>query len=335
MTTPAQPLVTFALFAYNQERFIREAVDGALSQSYSPLEVVLSDDCSTDRTFDIIRDLAATYTGPHRIIINRNDTNLGLGAHINKVVSISHGEILVMAAGDDVSLPNRVERIAGFLQSKGKDVFSVYSDADQIAESGESMWRVGYPLSGDMSHAARFVRKGLRGVPGFTQACRRAVFERFGPLHDKLIHEDSVIPFRALLLGRIARIEEVLVRYRLNPTSIMRTAGWGTREGLSAWHQRSTVTFVNCIADATRLDETDFKGQDAVMRELLRRLCYHTASQCLARSIPRFCAVQARWLPIFGREALLYAGSALKIAMREAFWRGSAPHIGGSNCASR
>jgi glycosyltransferase involved in cell wall biosynthesis len=321
MSTAAEPLVTFALFAYNQERFIREAVDGALSQSYSPLEVVLSDDCSTDRTFDIIRDLAATYTGPHRIIINRNDTNLGLGAHINKVVSISHGEILVMAAGDDVSLPNRVERIAGFLQSKGKDVFSVYSDADQIAESGESMWRVGYPLSGDMSHAARFVRKGLRGVPGFTQACRRAVFERFGPLHDKLIHEDSVIPFRALLLGRIARIEEVLVRYRLNAASAMGSAGWGTREGLARWHRRSTVTFVNCMGDVTRLGTSDYQELDAVVREVLRRLRYHAAGQCLVRSIPRFCAVQVRWLPIFGREAILNAGSAVKIAVREWGWR--------------
>lgn len=54
-----RPLVTFALIAYDQERFIREAVEGAFSQTYSPLEIILSDDCSSDRTFEIIKDVAA------------------------------------------------------------------------------------------------------------------------------------------------------------------------------------------------------------------------------------------------------------------------------------
>jgi glycosyltransferase involved in cell wall biosynthesis len=53
-------LVTFALFAYNQEKYIREAVEGALAQTYEPLEIILSDDCSSDRTFETMREMAAT-----------------------------------------------------------------------------------------------------------------------------------------------------------------------------------------------------------------------------------------------------------------------------------
>lgn len=56
-----RPLVTFALFAYNQEKYIREAVDGAFSQTYEPLEIILSDDCSSDRTFEIMQEMAAAY----------------------------------------------------------------------------------------------------------------------------------------------------------------------------------------------------------------------------------------------------------------------------------
>ena len=70
-----KPLITFALFAYNQERFIREAVEGAFSQTYSPLEIILSDDCSPDRTFEIMKEMAAEYTGPHTIVLNRNEKN--------------------------------------------------------------------------------------------------------------------------------------------------------------------------------------------------------------------------------------------------------------------
>ena len=53
-TEQGRPLITFALFAYNQEKYIEEAVQGAFLQTYSPLEIILSDDGSTDRTFEII-----------------------------------------------------------------------------------------------------------------------------------------------------------------------------------------------------------------------------------------------------------------------------------------
>ncbi|MEI7947344.1 MAG: glycosyltransferase family A protein, partial [bacterium] len=105
------PLISFCLFTYNQEPFIREAVEGALAQTYSPLEIILSDDCSTDRTFDNMQQMLADYKGPHKIILNRNDVNLGLAAHVNKVFSLAKGELFIMAAGDDVSLPQRTERI--------------------------------------------------------------------------------------------------------------------------------------------------------------------------------------------------------------------------------
>jgi len=59
MTQPSnnRPLLTFALVSCNQEPFVREAVEAALAQSYSPLEVILSDDCSDDRSFAIMEEL--------------------------------------------------------------------------------------------------------------------------------------------------------------------------------------------------------------------------------------------------------------------------------------
>ena len=70
-----RPLVTFALFAYNQEKYIREAVEGTLAQVYDPLQIILSDGCSSDRTFEIIQEIAASYAEPHRLILNRNESS--------------------------------------------------------------------------------------------------------------------------------------------------------------------------------------------------------------------------------------------------------------------
>jgi len=80
------PRVTFFLFAYNQADFIRDACEAALAQTYTPLEVILSDDCSSDETFQIMQDVVASYSGPHQVRLNRNDQNLGLIGHVNRAM---------------------------------------------------------------------------------------------------------------------------------------------------------------------------------------------------------------------------------------------------------
>ncbi len=93
MTTHESPLVTFALLSYNQERFTKEALEGVCAQTYSPLEIVISDDCSSDRTFSIISEMVDVYQGPHAIISNRNRKNLGIGANINRVMELTRAEL--------------------------------------------------------------------------------------------------------------------------------------------------------------------------------------------------------------------------------------------------
>jgi glycosyltransferase involved in cell wall biosynthesis len=106
MAMPDLPLVTFAVFAYNQEQFIREAVEGALAQTYSPLEVILSDDASPDRTFEIMQQVASQYRGPHRVILNRNSTNR-LTGHVNALGTRCTASSY-LAAGDDTPVGSRI-----------------------------------------------------------------------------------------------------------------------------------------------------------------------------------------------------------------------------------
>jgi len=104
-----KPLLTFCVGAYNHERFIEKAVEGAFAQTYSPLQILLSDDCSSDKTFEIMSAMAAAYRGPHKIILNRNDRNLGLAGHVNRAAELMGGELLILSAGDDISLAHRSE----------------------------------------------------------------------------------------------------------------------------------------------------------------------------------------------------------------------------------
>src|SRR5260370_11691464 len=103
----SQAALTFVVAALNAERFIREAVGAAFAQTYSPLEIILSDDCSEDRTFEIMCEMAKVYRGPHRIVLNRNPIRRSIGGHINRIMEVSQGELILAAAGADISLPPR------------------------------------------------------------------------------------------------------------------------------------------------------------------------------------------------------------------------------------
>ncbi len=214
MAENEKPLVTFTLFAYNQERFIREAVEGALAQTYSPLEIILSDDASTDGTFHAILEAVASYSGPHIIRVNRNLINLGLTAHINKIMSMVSSDFVVVAAGDDVSLPQRTEQlVAAWLSTdrKGKSIHSYAYDIDANGDKSGSI-RAGHigPQLGDPSCHAKM----NLGVLGAAHAWDMDIFRRFGDLFPNVRNEDVVLPLRAALLGEIIFIPKPLVLYR-------------------------------------------------------------------------------------------------------------------------
>src|SRR3954465_11256485 len=108
---PPQPLATMLLLCYRQQTTVADAIAAALAQTCSPLEIVISDDASDDGTWQAIEQAVEGYAGPHRLVLNRNPVNLGIGAHLNRMVGLSTGELLFIAAGDDISLPARCERV--------------------------------------------------------------------------------------------------------------------------------------------------------------------------------------------------------------------------------
>lgn len=216
-----RPLITFALLAYNHERFVREAVEGAFSQTYSPLEIILSDDCSSDRTFEVMQKMAAAYVGPHRIVLNRNAQNLGIGPHVNRIVDLSDGQLIVGAAGDDISLPHRTERVYESWITSGGKACSIYSAFLDIDEAGKCGGRRGQPPPPNWRNLEKITARHV-WISGCSHAWQKRVFEVFGPLNSNVMAEDACIGFRACALGGVQFIDEPLVKYRSHGGSTSR-----------------------------------------------------------------------------------------------------------------
>ena len=101
------PRVTVLLSVYNGERFLAEAIDSILCQSYKDYEFIIIDDASTDSTPEILKRYARKDS---RIKIVTNPVNLRLAASLNKGISLASGELIARMDADDVSLPDRLEK---------------------------------------------------------------------------------------------------------------------------------------------------------------------------------------------------------------------------------
>lgn len=217
----AHPRVTLALFAYNQQAHVRAAVEGALAQDYDgPLEIILSDDGSRDDTFAVMQDVARAYRGPHYVRLNRNDPNLGLSAHVNRVLAMAQGEIIVAAAGDDISLPGRVRETVAALARHPQAMAVSFTDI-RMDEAGRVLDTPAPKGPERIIDLEMFLAAGPRaqsvlGLSGASRAFRRAVYERFGDLRPDCPAEDTPYLRRALYLGSCVRCGWPGIRYRIH-----------------------------------------------------------------------------------------------------------------------
>lgn len=265
------PLVTFALFAYNQEKYIREAVEAALAQDYPNLEIIISDDSSTDRTYGLIKDVVDAYVGPHRVVLNLNAANLGsvgIGAHVNRVYEISSGELLVHASGDDISKPARTSELVKLWMAAGRPSSVLHSAVQVIDESGVPL-RVSHGRESFSGlDAVGMVRTGGKGVLGASVAATPDLYRIFGPLDPHTYFEDRTTAFRAFLVGQILYTDDVLVDYRVHDESMTSPRKYTNPAKWQRWIEGTLNVFGQFERDYRR--SVDSSVDERVLRALER-----------------------------------------------------------------
>ena len=258
MITSDLPRVTISVKAYRQEKTVAEAVESVFAQTYPNLEILLSDDCSPDGTFEVMTDMAASYRGPHTVRLNRNPTNLGIVAHTNRIWELATGMLIVGCAGDDVAEPDKVARLVETWMQDPDHIVIVHSKTTVIDQDGNvlrerlpSARSIGDPSPLDMAHPH------ANGIGAATMYHRQRILDTFGPLSDVCMVEDGPLFFRAATIGRIAYVDASLVRYRIggvsnpSPVSTARDYLFGIRVKSVAW---SVATARAMLQDMEKVD---------------------------------------------------------------------------------
>ncbi len=98
------PLITIITVTYNSAKYVRDAIEGVLAQTYKNIEYIIADDCSTDDTWKIINEYK-----DDRIVAYKNASNLREYPNRNKAINLAKGEYLIFIDGDDVMFPTAIE----------------------------------------------------------------------------------------------------------------------------------------------------------------------------------------------------------------------------------
>jgi glycosyltransferase involved in cell wall biosynthesis len=211
------------LLSYNQERYIVAAIRSAISQDYPNIELVVCDDGSSDRTVSHIEEELSLCPAHISLVKAYSPKNQGLINNINYGISLCTGDFIVLMAGDDISLPNRVGAIANEFSSNTSCML-ICSNWSIINEEGHALGvHSKHDKKSVFSYKNSSISRGIyAGSPvcGAASAFRRNLVDFFGPMKPGLYSEDNCYWVRAMLLGDIHFIPEVLVQWRKHGTNI-------------------------------------------------------------------------------------------------------------------
>lgn len=208
-----KPLVSIALATYNGEKFLKQQMDSLLAQDYPNLEIVISDDCSSDGTWEILQNYAQK---DNRIkLLPREEKNIGYVNNFIKVFAACRGEFISSCDQDDIWYVNKTS----CLVSEIGDAMLVYCDNRFIDEDNQ-------PLGIKFSDTVKSMVSGndcrsflfYNSISGHTMLFRRNLLSLIDNLA-AVYYIDWLIAFCAAEYGSIVYLDKVLVDWRQHSAS--------------------------------------------------------------------------------------------------------------------
>jgi len=202
------PRVSVVMSVYNGERFLPQAVDSILAQTFTDFEFIVVDDGSTDGTAEILRD----YTDPRLHVVRQE--NIGLIGSLTRAIGIASAKYIARMDADDISLPKRLEWQLVWLESHPQTAV-LGTQVSEIGDDELTIRRHYYPM--DSTGIERALLRGATALCHGSVVFRRACFKRVGGYRQRFEHaEDYDLWLRLIERYDMGNLAEILYRKRLN-----------------------------------------------------------------------------------------------------------------------
>ena len=214
-----------AIITYNGLKYLPQQLDSIAAQTRPVDHVVVSDDRSTDGTWEFLEAWAATAT--MRVTLIRNETQLGLGRNFEQSVAAVEADIVFTSDQDDVWVPERVALLTQVFEQH-PDVLLVHTDATLVDAAGRDM---GTTLLGELQlsaveraaiHAgeafAIYCRRNV--VTGATVAIRQSLLQMARPFPGNVYH-DAWLALLAAAAGQVRLLDLPTIHYRQHGNNLV------------------------------------------------------------------------------------------------------------------
>ena len=208
------PLVSVVMPVYNAAPFIREAIERIRSQTFSDFQFIIVDDASTDNSLTIINEY---FKKDNRIVVRRNEKNLGIAETRTKGTKLAQGRYVAVADADDISLPTRFAKQVDYLESHVE--CGVVGGFIKLfdGETGKTIGVRRY-FEDDQNLRKRIFLYSPIAQP--VSMIRKDAFEKLGYYDPKYPPaEDLDLWFRIGTRYKFANLQEVLLKYRVSKNS--------------------------------------------------------------------------------------------------------------------
>ncbi|MCF0039500.1 glycosyltransferase [Dyadobacter fanqingshengii] len=271
MKEKEKPLVTVILTAYNQEKYIAETLKSVFDQTYTNLELIVIDNASTDDTLLAI-EASKNVSGNFLLIKNRR--NCGLCTAFNHGLSIAKGKYVIDLSGDDLLLPDRIEKQVEAFDLLADDYAVIFSNAKYINPAGKEL---------DNHYAVNSNGNAIRQVPSGdvyknvleryfictpTMMMRTSTMLELGGYDETLTFEDFDFWVRSAAKYKYFYLDAVLTKKRVVPTSLSSMV-YKKGSGMLA----SYYAVCNKAYDLNR-DQKEFDLLAARIRTFIRKCWY-------------------------------------------------------------
>jgi glycosyltransferase involved in cell wall biosynthesis len=221
------PLVSVVLIVRNGGNYLSPQIDSILAQTYTNLELLICDDCSTDQTPQLAQDYMRRDP---RVRYVRNEVNLHVSLTFDRQCHLCRGEFIAPSDADDVWLPQKIEKQVAYLMAH-PETQMVFTDDMVVNEDlsmklGSFQKKIGNPSRGGRLLITDQLKRNF--VPFHVSCFRSTVLPKLLPMpKQSVITYDGWAAFVCLLNGPIGYIDECLVLYRQHQSNMV---GAGTRD---------------------------------------------------------------------------------------------------------
>ncbi len=267
-TQSGRPLVSIIINNYNYDRYLRAAIDSALTQTYSPVEVIVVDDGSTDGSRKTIESYGERIAPIFK-------TNGGQGSAFNAGFAASRGEIVIFLDADDELLPEAIDQV---VKAWRPGVTKVQFQLELIDERGTPLGMRVPPIDGFMPNGDirdRIVRFGEYPCPPSSgNAYARSALTRLMPLDETiwLVNADKPLFFLTPFFGDVVSLRAALGHYRIHAAN---ATGFKGRH-LEKLHGRLSAAYsvpeTICRLAASKGIELDLRVLGSTLRRVKLRM---------------------------------------------------------------